>query len=100
MDGVQPAVGDVDKARNTAAPTERKSMGWVDSVLPVFMAASGQKPGRLPELASTVQIDPLIAQKIRVNHDFQKFAPSLPGQQWPHSQTKIGSLLLAILKLA
>ena len=32
-------------------------MSWANSVLPVFMAASGQKPGRLPELPIAVQIE-------------------------------------------
>jgi hypothetical protein len=41
------------------------------------MAASGQKHGRLPELAITVQIDTTLRRsEIRVSHGFQRFAPS------------------------
>ena len=49
-------------------------MSWANSVLPVFMAASGQKPGRLPELATAVQIDTTLHRsEIRVSHGFQRF---------------------------
>jgi hypothetical protein len=38
------------------------------------MAASGQKPGRLPELATAVQIDTTLHRsEIRVSHGFQRF---------------------------
>jgi len=38
------------------------------------MGASGQKPGRLPELATAVQIDTtLLRSEIRVSHGFQRF---------------------------
>jgi hypothetical protein len=41
------------------------------------MAASERKPGRLPELAIAVQIDTTPHRsEIRVNHGFQRFAPS------------------------
>jgi len=41
------------------------------------MAASGQKPGRLPELAIVVQIDTTLRQlEIRISHGFQRFDPS------------------------
>jgi hypothetical protein len=41
------------------------------------MAASGQKPGRLPELAIAVQIDTTLrCSEIRVSHGFQRFDPS------------------------
>jgi hypothetical protein len=41
------------------------------------MAASRQKPGRLPELAVTVQIDTTLHRsEILVSHGFQRFAPS------------------------
>jgi hypothetical protein len=40
------------------------------------MAISGQKPGRLPELAIAVQIDTTLHRsQIRVSHGFQRFAP-------------------------
>jgi hypothetical protein len=49
-------------------------MSWANSVLPVFMAASGQKPERLPELATTVQIDTTLHRsQIHVSHGFQRF---------------------------
>src|SRR6266581_2762765 len=48
-------------------------MSCANSVLPVFMAASGQKPGRLPELEITVQIDTTLRRlEIRVSHGFQR----------------------------
>jgi hypothetical protein len=38
------------------------------------MAASGQKPERLPELATTVQIDTTLHRsQIHVSHGFQRF---------------------------
>jgi len=38
------------------------------------MAASGQKPGRLPELKIAVQIDTTLHRsEIRVSHGFQRF---------------------------
>jgi hypothetical protein len=41
------------------------------------MAASGQKPRSLPELAFVVQIDTTLRRsKIRVSHGFQRFASS------------------------
>src|SRR5574344_20449 len=52
-------------------------MSWANSVLPVFMAASRQIPGRLPELAITIQIDTtLCSLEILVSHGFQRFNPS------------------------
>jgi hypothetical protein len=49
-------------------------MSWANSVLPVFMAASGQKPERLPELATTVQIDTTLHRsQTPVSHGFQRF---------------------------
>jgi hypothetical protein len=41
------------------------------------MAASGQIPGRLPELAIIVQIDTtLYSSEIRLSHGFQRFTHS------------------------
>jgi len=55
----------------------RQSMSWANSVLPVFMAASGQKPRSVPELAIAVQINTTLHRpEIRVSHGFQRFAPS------------------------
>lgn len=52
-------------------------MSWENSVLPVFMATSGQIPGRLPELAITVQIDTtLYSSETSGSHGFQRFNPS------------------------
>ncbi len=52
-------------------------MSWANSVLPMFMAASGQKPDTLPELALSVQIDTTPDRPgIRVIHGFQRFQPS------------------------
>jgi hypothetical protein len=52
-------------------------MSWANSVLPMFMAISGQKPGRLPELAIAVQIDTTLHRpEFPVSHGFQRFAPS------------------------
>jgi hypothetical protein len=43
----------------------------------VFIAASGQKPGRLHESALAVQIDTTLHRsESRVNHGFQQFNPS------------------------
>jgi hypothetical protein len=43
----------------------------------MFMAISGQKPGRLPELAIAVQIDTTLHRpEFPVSHGFQRFAPS------------------------
>jgi len=54
----------------------RKSMSWANSVLPVFMTASGQKPGRLPESAITVQIDTTLHRsEIGIKHGLQRFTP-------------------------
>jgi hypothetical protein len=42
------------------------------------MAASGQKPERLPELATTVQIDTTLHRsQIHVSHGFQGFDHSI-----------------------
>jgi hypothetical protein len=55
----------------------QEAMSWANSVLPVFMAASRQIPGRLPELAIAVQIDTTIySLETPVSHGFQRFAPS------------------------
>jgi hypothetical protein len=52
-------------------------MSWANSVLPVFIAASGQMPGRLPELAIAVQIDTTPHRsEILISHAFQRFALS------------------------
>ncbi len=52
-------------------------MSWANNVLPVFMAASGKMPGRLPELAFAVQIDTTPHRSgIRFNHGFQRIDPS------------------------
>src|SRR6266568_4492008 len=49
-------------------------MSCANSVFPVFMAAPGPKPGRLPELAIAVQIDTTLPRlEIRVSHGFQRF---------------------------
>jgi hypothetical protein len=43
----------------------------------VFIAASGQKPGRLHESALAVQIDTTLHRsESRVNHGFQQLNPS------------------------
>jgi hypothetical protein len=40
------------------------------------MAASGEKPERLPELAIVVQIDTTLHRSgIRISHGFQRFGP-------------------------
>jgi hypothetical protein len=52
-------------------------MSWANSVLPVFMAASGQMLGRLPESAIVVQIDTTLRRpEIRVSQGFQRFTHS------------------------
>jgi hypothetical protein len=51
-------------------------MSWANSVLPVFMTASGQKPGRLPESAITVQIDTTLHRsETGIKHGLQRFIP-------------------------
>jgi hypothetical protein len=52
-------------------------MSWANSVLPVFMATSGIKPGSLPETAFAVQIDTtLYRSEFRISHGFQRITPS------------------------
>ena len=49
-------------------------MSWANSVLPVIMVASGQKPERLPESAIAVQNDTTLHRsEIRISHGFQRF---------------------------
>jgi hypothetical protein len=53
-------------------------MIWANKVLPTFIAASGWKPGTLPELAFVVQIDTtLCPSQTRAIRGFQSFTPSI-----------------------
>jgi hypothetical protein len=53
-------------------------MSWANRVLPVFMVASGQKPGTLPESASTVQIGTTLHRSLsRARPGFQPLNPSI-----------------------
>jgi len=55
------------------------------------MAASGQKPGRLPELKIAVQIDTTLCRsEILVSHGFQRFDHSF-------NRTAVGDHLLVVL---
>jgi hypothetical protein len=56
----------------------------------MFMAASRQKPGRLPELAIVVQIDTTLRRlEIRISHGFQRFGPSF-------NRTAVGSVIKSL----
>lgn len=73
----------------------RQSINWANSVLPVFMVASGQKAKRLPELAISVQIDTSLNRpEIRfslcvqsVNHSFNRTVVKRHkiSKTWAHS---------------
>jgi hypothetical protein len=55
----------------------RQSISWANSVLPVFMAASGRKTERLPELPCAIQIDTTRSRlESNVLCGFQRFALS------------------------